>query len=141
MRPWRDCNPGDLRCLPAPERWEGQAGVDDAPGGPFAIFSDRTKGWRALAVCLLTYQDVHGLRTVRQIINRWAPPSDGNPTSAYAAFVAGWMGVRPDADVDLHHGPTMLGLVTAIATEEGGAQIKWPAAEKVAGLREAGIIA
>jgi hypothetical protein len=96
-------------------------------------------GWRAGAVCLLAYQDLHGLRTVRGIIDRWAPPSDNNPTSAYVDFVAGWLAVSPDAEIDLHDGLTMLKLVTAIAIQEGGAEIKWPPAEKIAGLQAAGL--
>ena len=139
VRPWRNNNPLDLRCLNAPERWGGQVGIDDSPGGPFAVFADRAMGWRAGAVCLLAYQDLHGLRTVRGIIDRWAPPSDNNPTDAYVEFVAHRLGVQPDTTIDLHDGMTMLGLVTAISVEEGGAEIRWPQSEKVSGLQAAGL--
>jgi hypothetical protein len=42
---------------------------------------------------LIAYQDKHGLRTIRQIVSRWAPPTENN-TNAYVRAVAadtGWM--------------------------------------------------
>jgi len=44
-------------------------------------------GVRALLVTLRTYVVKHHLHTAREIITRWAPPSDGNNTEAYIKFV------------------------------------------------------
>jgi hypothetical protein len=119
VRPWRNRSPGDLRPLPLPEKWFGQGGVDDGPGGPFAIFVTPADGWRALAMCLLTYQDVHHLRTVRQIIGRYAPSLE-NDTGGYISLVCKQIGVGPDDRIDVHQPATMTALVSAIALAEGG---------------------
>lgn len=135
MRPWRNNNPGDLRTLPPPEQWDGQVAIDDSPGGPFAIFASRVMGWRALGVCLLTYQRSHGLRTVAQIIGRWAPPADNNNTDSYVNFVCDHMGVTPNAPLDLGNAEVLQDLAEAIADQEGGLQIVWPENEISAGVR------
>lgn len=108
--------------------------VDNAPGGPFAVFATVPEGWRAACQCLLVYQDSHGLRTVRGIINRWAPPQDANDTSAYAETVSKLTGFGLDQVIDLHDGRTMLALVTAMAHVEDSAAV-WNEDEKLAGLR------
>ena len=46
-----------------------------------------TWGVRALLVTLRTYVVKHHLHTVREIITRWAPPSDRNNTEKYIEFV------------------------------------------------------
>jgi len=134
-RPWRNNNPGDLRCLPNGQKWNGQTGVDTAPGGPFAIFENRTMGWRALAVCLLTYFEKDGCYTVDRIIDRYAPPTDNNNTAAYVALVCGQIGAQPNSAVNPRSPATMLALIGAIALAEGSARIQWPAAEKVSGMQ------
>jgi hypothetical protein len=69
--------------------WNGQAGSD----GRFAIFSTAFYGIRAAARTMKTYRDKYGLNTVAGIVNRWAPPSDNNPTQNYIDFVANKAGV------------------------------------------------
>lgn len=131
-RPFRNRNPGDLRTLPPPQKWSGQGGVDDAPGGPFAIFVTPTDGWRALATCLLTYQDAHHLRTVRTIIGRYAPELQ-NDTGGYVSLVCKQIGVGPDDQIDVHQPETMLALVSAIALAEGG-HLPWDANARQSGV-------
>ena len=137
-RPVRNRNPLDLRTLPPPEKWAGQSGEDDAPGGPFAVFLTVPEGWRAACVNLLTYQDKHGLRTVRGLIDRWAPDKE-NDTSAYQLSVSEQTGFGLDQEIDLHDGPTMLKLVTAMAHVEDSSAV-WNQDQKLAGLRLAGLI-
>ncbi len=137
-RPWRNRNPGDLRTLPAGERWPGQSGVDASHGGPFAIFDTRTDGWRALATNLLAYQDVHHLHTVRGIVGRFAPALE-NDTNGYVGLVCAQIGHGPDQVISVHDEATMVVLVKAIALAEGGARLAWPSAEVVAGVRLAGV--
>lgn len=112
----RNNNPGNIEyheSIP----WRGQTGGD----GRFATFDTAHNGLRALAKQLLVYEDKYGLRTVRGIINRWAPPVENN-TSAYVNAVASALGVGPD-DVISTHGPrTLAGLVTAIVQHENGQQ-------------------
>ncbi len=115
--------------------WDGQMGADRGPGGPFAIFVTRTMGWRALAVCLLTYYTAHGLNTVAGIINRYAPPADNNDTSSYVDLVCTKLAVRKNDVINPRDPIVMLALVTAISLAEGGARIPWPQDEKGVGVQ------
>lgn len=132
-RPWRNNNPGDLRSLGGKTVWDGQIATDLGPGGPFARFVTRTMGWRALAVCLLTYSDVHGLKTINQIIDRYAPPIENN-TVAYKSLVSKHLGIGLDESTDLHKPEVMTAFVAAIAIAEGGARIVWPLDEQAVGV-------
>lgn len=53
----------------------------------FCQFVTMTWGVRALLVTLRTYVVKHKLHTIPQIIERWAPPQDGNATDRYIEFV------------------------------------------------------
>ena len=108
-------------------------------GGPFAIFLTRSEGWAAGCTCLKAYQDLHGIRSVSGIVNRWAPSTDNNDTEAYVTRVCVATGFAPDQVIDLHDGPTMLKLVKAMAIEEAGSGVTWPQSEILAGLRLAGL--
>ncbi len=110
-----DKNPGNIVTGPVP--WVGQTGTN----GRFCVFDTPEHGIRALAKLLLAYQVVHGLTTVRGIINRWAPPVENN-TSAYVTDVAQDMQVDPDATIDLHSAATLTAMCTAIIWHENGEQ-------------------
>lgn len=69
--------------------WQGEVPGTDSG---FETFDNDEDGIRAGARCLLTYFRRHGCHTVREIIARFAPSADHNPTAKYAAFVAGVMG-------------------------------------------------
>ena len=112
----RSNNPGNIRV--SASKWVGK--LPPEPGQAFERFVDPTKGIRAIAVLLMNYQDKYGLRSVRQLIGRWAPKEDSNPTDAYAEYVAGATGVTVDGDVDTHDYGTMLKMVNAIIRFENG---------------------
>lgn len=78
----RNNNPANIRlgC-----KWKGL--VDNPTDREFCQFVTMTWGVRALLVTLRTYVVKHHLHTVREIITRWAPPSDGNNTEKYIEFV------------------------------------------------------
>lgn len=125
----RNNNPGNIRR--SADRWQGMREQQTDP--EFVQFTAATYGIRALAKVLLNYQQLHGLRTVRQIINRWAPPNENN-TAAYVSHVAAKLGVSPDQDiaVRLHLKP----LVEAIIRHENGIQ-PYTSATIDAGIRMA----
>ena len=77
--------------------WNGQVGSD----GRFAIFESVFYGIRAAARTMKTYRDKHGLKNVTDIVNRWAPPSDNNPTKNYIDFVANKAGVTTTQSLSL----------------------------------------
>lgn len=91
----RNNNPGNIR---HGENWNGLA--EQQPDPDFCTFVAPVYGIRAMGRILLNYQRRHNLNTVREIINRWAPPVE-NDTQAYAAHVARVLGVDPDAQVDV----------------------------------------
>jgi hypothetical protein len=139
-RGYRNRNPGNIEFNPA-NKWQGQIGLGDEWLPPeqrrFARFESHAYGIRALAMLLTTYQDRHGLRTIREIISRWAPAHE-NDTEAYIAHVAQLMGRAPDAPLDLHRHEDLRALVVAIITHECGGN-PYDDATIDEGLRLAGV--
>lgn len=137
-RGFRNRNPGNID-YNVRNRWQGQVGIETTGSPPrFAVFESHEFGIRALAALLTTYQDRHGLRTVRAIINRWAPGNENN-TDAYVTAVARKIGVSERDTLDLHTYAHMRPLVEAIIAHELGGQ---PYSDAVLdeGLRRAGIV-
>jgi hypothetical protein len=107
-------NPGDIR---AGENWQGLTGTS-AKG--FCQFSNVCWGLRALAKDL-TNKIKEGVDTISLIINKYAPPSDSNPTAAYISNVAALTGI--DANTQLGtDADTITSLMTAIVSQEIGEQ-------------------
>lgn len=118
----RNHNPGNIRG--GAEKWRGEVGRD--PDG-FCIFATPELGLRALALLLLTYQRKHKLRTIEQMIGRWAPPNE-NDTPSYVAAVALQCGIGPRDVVYLQGDRLMLcNFVRAIVKHENGRQPYPPA--------------
>lgn len=137
-RGYRNRNPGNIDWNER-NKWQGQVGKEPGGNGRFAVFESHEYGIRALAMLLITYQDRYALRTVRGLINRWAPPNE-NSTDAYVAGVARMVGVDPDTQqVDLHSYAHLRPMVVAIITHELGGQ---PYADALIdeGLRRAGVV-
>ncbi len=112
----RNCNPGNIRRSAV--RYLGEIVPSGDP--EFRQFRSMAWGFRALFVLLETYRRRYGLRSVAQIITRWAPPSE-NHTEAYIRRVAAALGRAADAPLDLDDSATAQGLAAAIATVECGA--------------------
>lgn len=118
----RNNNPGNLR---PGSNWVGRVGDD----GAFLIFDTPENGIRALGKTLLTYYNRYGLGTVREIVNRWAPPTGKDPrtgkaytqnTDAYIAHVARAVGVSPDAEINVR--ANLEAITRAIIRHENGIQ-------------------
>lgn len=139
----RNNNPGNIRRSAIP--WEGKVTGSDAE---FETFATPEHGVRALEKNLSTYQSKYGLDTPREIINRWAPPTE-NDTSAYVTAVATALGVGPDDPINVQDPATMQRLRDAIIQHEngqnpyaGGASAPAPAAPRgvdLAGARQRAI--
>lgn len=84
----RNNNPGNIEDGAFARSLPGYRGSD----GRFAIFDSPQAGINAGGELLARYA-ARGVVTPAQIINRWAPPSDGNPTQAYAQYVAQRLGI------------------------------------------------
>lgn len=115
-RGYRSNNPGNIDRTS--ERWIGMS-KDQSADPRFAVFDSPEYGIRALMRTLITYYDRHGLKTVRGVINRWAPPVENN-TGAYVGRVAAALGVGPDDEIDTHDRDTCIALAQAIVRHELG---------------------
>jgi len=84
----RNNNPGNIEDGEFARSLPGYAGSD----GRFARFENADAGSQAAPRLLASYVR-RGFDTPAEIINRWAPPSDNNPTAQYASYVASRAGV------------------------------------------------
>jgi hypothetical protein len=119
----RNFNPGNIRHAKG-VRWQGMAIAQG--DSEFVQFTAPRWGIRAIARVLITYQDkrlaADGSRidSVREIIQRWAPPSENN-TNAYVISVARALGLDPDFEgVDVYNFDVMHVLVPAVIRHENG---------------------
>lgn len=109
----RNNNPLNIEAGDFTKGQPGFAGSD----GRFAKFETPEHGVAAANKLLDVYEQKHGLNTVAGIVGRWAPSADGNNTMAYAADVAGRLGIDPNAPVPKEMRPQ---LIAAMAQHENG---------------------
>ncbi|EOZ6583390.1 hypothetical protein ACQU2S_002772 [Klebsiella michiganensis] len=118
----RNNNPGNIRPV---------------GGGGFRSFGSALEGWQAMKNQLMRYftgkTTGRLLRTVQDIVSTWAPAGDNNDPQLYAKQVAGWMGVSPDAVLNLNDPNTMASLMQSMARKEGYANWHSPLAHQAAG--------
>lgn len=133
----RNNNPGNLRHGP---KWDGLRSIQT--DSEFSQFETPEAGLRAMGITLLNYEKRHGLRTVRDIANRWAPPigqdSEGNAyaqdSASYAGYVAAFLGVPVYQPIDVRSRlPELMEAITSY--ENAGHRYSRPVAE--AGVRRA----
>lgn len=70
-------------------------------------------------VLLDTYRSRYGLNTLREMISRYAPPTE-NHTGLYIDTVCQLTGVRPDEELDTRDRRVMIPVVMAMARVENG---------------------
>lgn len=108
----RNNNPGNIRKNSTV--WMGMAASQTDPS--FVQFVAPEYGIRAIAKIMHSYRAL-GLNTIREVVRRWAPPSENN-TDAYVSAVCAECSVGPDDTVDLES--IMPLLVKAIIWHENG---------------------
>lgn len=108
-------NPGNLRLSGVRYKGELRPGSDPE----FRTFETMAWGYRAIFVLLHTYAVRYGCRTLRQMIERYAPPAENN-TAAYLRFVSMQAGVAPDTEVDTLDRTMMTAIVSAMSQMENG---------------------
>ncbi len=99
----RNNNPLNIRL--SSDKWQGQtnANVNDNDNNSslkgdaeFVQFYSMEYGWRAAFVILCrTYYGKYGLKTIRDIVSRWAPAKENN-TEAYIRHVSDYTGIAPN---------------------------------------------
>lgn len=130
----RNNNPGNID-YNSTNQWQGQLKPDPSIEKRFARFDTPENGIRALGKLLLTYQRRYGLRTVKAIINRWAPSTENN-TDAYVSAVEASIGVKPGEHIDLTTASAMRGFISAVIKHEN-AGYKYPDSILMEGVRRA----
>lgn len=131
----RNNNPGNLRWG---ADWNGLDSEGKKQDKEFCVFLEPMFGIRALARLLMNYYRIHGLNTIRKIIERYAPCGENN-TDAYVNHVCKLMGIGADDIINIYDENTIRPLVKAIIQHENGVM---PYDDKVIneGLFFAGII-
>jgi len=109
-------NPGNLE-VGGPV-FLGQIGTE----GKWLKFIDPPHGLRAIIKRLEAYQINDGCMTWAQMVGRYAPPDDNNPTQAYALNVAKACGMDIDTPVDLTDPTIIAAAMQAITLQENGIQ-------------------
>jgi hypothetical protein len=98
---YRNYNPLNIRATNID--WVGKTGNNKG----FEVFSNPEYGYRAAAKNLYKYNERDNLKSVRDIVSKWAPPNENN-TNNYVELVAKDLGVDPDADLgDLRSNPSL----------------------------------
>ncbi len=118
----RNHNPGNIRRTSGRGVYRGE--VEQPTDPEFRQFVAPKWGYRALFVVLYTYEIRHRLRTPRQMISRWAPPTE-NHTETYIRFVCEQTGLSPDTPISALDPKIMLPFGAAISEMENGEKASW----------------
>ena len=111
----RNCNPGNIRRGKA--YYKGEKATRSDPS--FRQFESMKWGYRAMFMLLHTYAQRHGLNTLRQMINRYAPPCE-NHTDNYIRRVTHATHLSADEPICTTDGATMTAVVAAMSEVENG---------------------
>lgn len=120
-----NCNPGNIRR--SSSRYRGEVRPSRDPD--FKQFESIEWGYRAIFVTLNTYRRKYGLRTIREMISRWAPPVE-NHTEAYIRAVTARTGFSADAVLDTRSRKQMVPLIAAMSEVENGVKADFRAVER-----------
>ena len=110
-----NCNPGNIRQSKTRYKGERRPSRDSE----FKEFESMAYGYRAMFVLLDTYSRRYGLCTIRQMLNRYAPPVE-NFTEGYIRFVSEKTGIAPDEIVNSRAARDMVPIVAAMSQIENG---------------------
>lgn len=108
-------NPGNIR-HGTQTVWVGES--KDQPDYSFIKFDSPDYGIRALMKILLVYYNEHGLKTIKDIIERYAPPTE-NDTASYIAIVTKLTGVGA-TDIISDITSMLVPIAKAISINENG---------------------
>lgn len=117
----RNKNPGNIR--KSRIKWKGMSDIQMDES--FITFNSAEYGIRAMMKILITYQSKHKLMSVKQMINRWAPPNENN-TDAYIKNVASKLNVKLGDKLNiLTNDDNMIKLCKEITVHENGKGTKY----------------
>ena len=110
----RNKNPLNIR-YNASNDWFGRDRKEGTPEG-FETFISTAHGVRAADKVLENYSE-YGINSVREVINRFAPPNE-NDTDGYVDFVAKELGIGADDRINLRNPQTRTELLKAMVQME-----------------------
>ena len=111
----RNCNPGNIRRSKVHYLGEVRPSQDS----DFKQFESMAYGYRAMFVLLDSYRRRYALNTLRQMLNRYAPPSE-NFTEGYIRFVSQKTGILPDEELNTRSERDMVPIISAMSESENG---------------------
>lgn len=111
----RNNNPGNIRN--SSTEWQGE--ISPSKDKSFKQFKSMAYGYRAVIKLLQNYRKLYNLKTIAELINRWAPPTE-NKTSAYITRVCKEMQVPSTYVPDINDKATMCAMAAAISQVENG---------------------
>ena len=123
----RNCNPGNIR--KSADVFQGE--IVPSGDSDFKQFRTMAYGYRAMFKILFNYYRVYGLKTIRQLISRWAPKNENN-TQAYVKLVASYAGIAEDTLLQFTE-DEMVKIVAAMSRVENGREAN--TAEVISGWR------
>ena len=110
----RNNNPGNIRR--SSDVFQGEIASTDKA---FKQFKTMAWGYRAIFCILRTYYRNYHLKTIRQLIGRWAPSSE-NDTESYVSQVSDYSGIPADDPITITDREQMIRIVAAMSRVENG---------------------
>lgn len=110
----RNYNPGNIRRNN--DVFQGE--VNPSRDKEFKQFKNMAYGYRAVFRILKNYHRNYHLKTIRQIIGRWAPENENN-TEAYIKAVSNYAGIGPDDTISFDR-EQMIRIVAGMSKVENG---------------------
>lgn len=120
----RNKNPGNIE-----RSWQFEWRGEVRPGHPewseaeqedrFCVFEEPVYGLRAMMKNLITYNKKRNIKTLRQAVERWAPPHE-NKTDNYTNFVADFADINPDNEWDFTQRIFLIPVVRGMVLMENG---------------------
>ena len=115
-RGYRNNNPLNIRH--GNSKWQGMAQQQTDPA--FVQFVSMAYGYRAAFKLLRNYYLTYNLRTIADLIGRWAPQNENN-TAAYIKKVSEMTGIAPNHLIAYQDANAWIAIVRAMAYVENGA--------------------
>lgn len=112
-------NPGNILWGDHDE-WRGLVLTSHRTDPDYCEFTHAKYGIRAMALVLLKQSRKHNLKTVEQIVSKWAQNACELTSPAYTFYVAHQNAWTIDQELNLKDVETLMGLVRAIISVENG---------------------
>ncbi len=114
-REFRRSNPLNLRSVKG-NNWRGIIADDNG----YCVFDNPLNGFRAAGIVLFRYWRDHGLKTIPEIVARFAPGADGNNEGTYVTNLCNWLDSTPEEELDLSSPRNLAALMAAMCRQEQG---------------------